>query len=320
MLLTMNPSSIPWQPPAQTQATSSSVVPQYTDYSCVPDAVSSFCADEAGRKSMEQFFPVKLHILLSELEKDGRSDIIGWSPHGRAFHVHKQDKFVSEIIPKWFRQTGYSSFRRQINLYGFKRITSGRDKGAYWHELFLRGKCFLADRMERVKLTGPVQKGRKRNSPETEPNFYMMQPLPLNAAHSSNEYGRGAPLVSPSLQSASSIVSSSAESTGSFLNQAAPRMTALELLQRQCYQNSMGAPNMNGLLGQQAPQQQTSQLTEAQLAQLVRPLLLQHAEQQHHHQHHHQQHQVHDLETQLLLQEQIKIVRARLVAQILSQT
>lgn len=98
MLLTMNASANPWNPQGPGQKPTSSI--QYTDFSHVPDSVSSFCADDAGRKSMEQFFPVKLHMMLSELEKDGKADVVGWSPHGRAFHVHKQEKFVTEVIPK----------------------------------------------------------------------------------------------------------------------------------------------------------------------------------------------------------------------------
>ena len=180
---------------------------------------------------------------------------------------------------------------------------AGRDKGAYWHELFLRSKCFLADRMERVKLAGPVPKGRKRNAPETEPNFYLMKPLP---ALGSDAARSGGAAVTPSLPSVSSGASS-AEAGGMF--PMAPRMTALEVLQQQCLQNSLGAPGLNGLLGGIS---QANQLSEAQLSQLVRPLFLQQAEQQ--------QQQVQDLETQLLIQEQIKIMRARLVAQILSRS
>lgn len=181
-------------------------------------------------------------------------------------------------------------------------LFTGRDKGAYWHELFLRSKCFLADRMERVKLAGPVPKGRKRNAPETEPNFYLMKPLPPLGSDAGRN--SAAPTATPSLPSVSSTTSSGDTNS---LFALAPRMTALEVLQQQCLQNTLGSQGLNGLLG--LPQ---ANLNEAQLSQLVRPLLLQQAEQQ--------QQQVQDLETQLLLQEQIKIMRARLVAQILARS
>jgi hypothetical protein len=47
----------------------------------------------------EQNFPVKLHYMLNELEKDGMDDIVSWQPHGRCFLVHKQREFVEQVLP-----------------------------------------------------------------------------------------------------------------------------------------------------------------------------------------------------------------------------
>jgi hypothetical protein len=47
----------------------------------------------------EQNFPVKLHYMLNELEKDGMDDIVSWQPHGRCFLVHKQQQFVEQVLP-----------------------------------------------------------------------------------------------------------------------------------------------------------------------------------------------------------------------------
>ena len=47
----------------------------------------------------EQNFPVKLHYMLNELEKDGMGDIVSWQPHGRCFLVHKQQQFVDNVLP-----------------------------------------------------------------------------------------------------------------------------------------------------------------------------------------------------------------------------
>ena len=50
-------------------------------------------------KGGEQKFPVKLHYMLNELEKDGMDEIVSWQPHGRCFHVHKQQQFVEHVLP-----------------------------------------------------------------------------------------------------------------------------------------------------------------------------------------------------------------------------
>ena len=76
-------------------------------------------------------FPLKLQRILDKAASDGKTDIISWLPHGRAFLVHDVDRFVSEVMSQYFNQTKYSSFQRQLHMYNFQRITFGRDKGAY---------------------------------------------------------------------------------------------------------------------------------------------------------------------------------------------
>jgi HSF-type DNA-binding len=47
----------------------------------------------------DQNFPVKLHYILSELERDGLSHIVSWQPHGRCFVVRDQKEFVERVLP-----------------------------------------------------------------------------------------------------------------------------------------------------------------------------------------------------------------------------
>jgi len=117
-------------------------------------------------------FPVKLHIVLKVVEKMGKQSIVSWLPHGRSFMIHRPREFEDQIMGKFFKQTKLTSFRRQLNLYDFQRITHGRDAGSYYHELFLRGKPLLAKKMVRRKVKGT--KIRASSSPDDEPNFYSM--------------------------------------------------------------------------------------------------------------------------------------------------
>ena len=78
-------------------------------------------------------FPVKLHQLL---DRGVHSNIISWAPHGRSFILHQQKEFVETVMSIYFRQTKLTSFQRQLNLYGFCRLTSGLDKGGYYHGKF----------------------------------------------------------------------------------------------------------------------------------------------------------------------------------------
>ncbi len=87
--------------------------------------------------------------------------------------VHKPKDFVQEVMPHFFNQTKYASFQRQLNLYGFSRLTHGPDKGAYYHNCFIRAERHLCKGMIRQKIKGT--KVRKSLSPEDEPNFYDME-------------------------------------------------------------------------------------------------------------------------------------------------
>lgn len=48
------------------------------------------------------------------------------------------DVFTSEILESYYKHQKYSSFQRQLNLYGFRKIAKGPDTGAYAHPAFSR--------------------------------------------------------------------------------------------------------------------------------------------------------------------------------------
>lgn len=83
------------------EASNNQNVMPYTDYSNVTDNKlkdKGIIATIVSNKATTNF-PVKLHYMLSELEKDGLDDIISWQPHGRCFVIHKQQELVDKILP-----------------------------------------------------------------------------------------------------------------------------------------------------------------------------------------------------------------------------
>jgi len=114
--------------------------------------------------------------MLSCAEADGYSDICSWMSHGRAFKVHDREAFASKIMPRFFKGTRYSSFQRQLNLYGFIRMTrKGRDYGCYYHSSFLRGQPYRCHEMVRVKSRDPLDRLM-----QNDPDFYAMEPSVVN--------------------------------------------------------------------------------------------------------------------------------------------
>lgn len=129
-------------------------------------------------------FPLKLHAVLEQVEIDGYASVVSWSPHGRCFVIHKPKQFVEEVMPKYFRQSKLTSFQRQLNLYGFARLTRGPDAGGYYHELFLRRREHLCARMIRTKVKGT--KFKAASSPDSEPDFYALPPVDLSSTSASS--------------------------------------------------------------------------------------------------------------------------------------
>lgn len=114
-----------------------------------------------------QPFPDKL---MDVLDRGDMDEVLSWMPHGRAFIVKQPKVFDADVLPRFFKQTKFTSFTRQLNLWGFKRIIKGLDAGAYYHELFLRGRPKLCSRMRRQKIKGTGIK--LTPNPDMEPNFY----------------------------------------------------------------------------------------------------------------------------------------------------
>jgi len=91
-------------------------------------------------------FPQRLYALM---ETD-HSEYITWCKHGLSFRINDPDNFSSTVLPKYFKHDKLTSFQRQLNLYGFKRITKGEDLGAYFHPKFQRGRKDMLNDIRRI--------------------------------------------------------------------------------------------------------------------------------------------------------------------------
>jgi hypothetical protein len=113
----------------------------------VPTATSR--SPRLRRQRKKEAFPGKLYRLLADVESQGNSHIVSFTPDGGAFKIHDPDAFMTDVAPNYFGQTRFTSFVRQLNLYGFDRVSHGHDRGAFIHPSFLRGRGDLASRIQR---------------------------------------------------------------------------------------------------------------------------------------------------------------------------
>jgi hypothetical protein len=129
-------------------------------------------------------FPVKLYNMLFQVDEEGLSHVISWQPHGRCFVVHDPATF-KQLLPNYFKLSKIASFQRQLNLYGFQRLTVGLDKSGYYNELFLRNRPDLVSQIQRVKVKGTGV--RAKSNPKEEPNLSMYPAVDFVAASTSIE-------------------------------------------------------------------------------------------------------------------------------------
>lgn len=138
-------------------------------------------------RHLDYVFPEKLWYILTASSMPSSSSsklvpkgVITWQPHGRAFRIKNTTLFEKDVMDKFFNQSKYSSFTRQLNLWDFQRIKKGVDIGCYYHPLFLRGKLNLVQRMRRRKVKGndakkvSIDGKRSRLLAKKHVDFYLL--------------------------------------------------------------------------------------------------------------------------------------------------
>ena len=123
-----------------------------------PNVTSQSDADLAAEKRQSSKFVYKLFRMVSDPDYQ---HLISWNRNGTSVMVCNFDEFAKEVLGKHFKHSNFSSFIRQLNMYGFYKVNKtprGHRQSAdaqiweFSHPKFLRGRPDLLDDIRRKAL------------------------------------------------------------------------------------------------------------------------------------------------------------------------
>ncbi|WVF72537.1 hypothetical protein IAT40_007354 [Kwoniella sp. CBS 6097] len=124
--------------------------------------------DENGEVLKVPAFLNKLYTMVSDSEVD---DLIYWGESGDSFFVPNAEQFGRELLPRWFKHSNFSSFVRQLNMYGFHKVPhlqSGALKNETPVELWEFANPFFK-RGQPTLLAKVTRKNNRPGQPPTAP-------------------------------------------------------------------------------------------------------------------------------------------------------
>ncbi|KAF1897222.1 hypothetical protein Lal_00034925 [Lupinus albus] len=105
-------------------------------------------ASAESQRSIPTPFLTKTYQLVEDQSID---DVISWNDDGSTFIVWNPTVFARDLLPKYFKHNNFSSFVRQLNTYGFRKVVP--DRWEFSNEYFRRGEKRLLCEIQRRKFS-----------------------------------------------------------------------------------------------------------------------------------------------------------------------
>ncbi|KAH9624806.1 hypothetical protein KSS87_018122 [Heliosperma pusillum] len=117
-------------------------------------------------------FLVKCYEMVNDETTDA---IISWSQSNDTFIVWNMAEFTGNLLPKFFKHSNFSSFMRQLNIYGFRKVDT--DRWEFANERFIKGEKHL---LKSIKRRKNIQNATQKNSQPDQPNIELSEKVDFN--------------------------------------------------------------------------------------------------------------------------------------------
>ncbi|KAI8891484.1 winged helix DNA-binding domain-containing protein [Backusella circina FSU 941] len=107
--------------------------------------------------------------------------LISWNPSGTSFLVCNATRFAQEVLPEHFKHSNFSSFVRQLNMYGFHKINKsprgqrGTNENEIWEFSHPKFQSERTDLLEDIRRKAMDSELLRRETGDIHASFAMVQ-------------------------------------------------------------------------------------------------------------------------------------------------